>query len=123
MSDIIDKSEILHELDNYEKGKGSWVYSEVDGVKTKVYTKYWTGTLDADNRTEITHNVDYDKILFCGYSIGRAAGAFYSCGELYDVHAAALTCEFGYNATFIIFSTVGVLWQTGKYRIRLDHKE
>ena len=42
---------------NYEAGKGSYVYTEINGSFSKVYTKYFTGNLGTTTPLLIAHGV------------------------------------------------------------------
>lgn len=120
VSDFIDKSEILKELDNYEKGKGSWVYSEINGVKTKVYTKYLIGTTAAAASTSVVHGIaDQHKILFI--FVFANDGAYRMCEYQGGAFAAnAYDCTL--TAANVMISH-GVNFRSKPYRMRIDYYE
>ena len=117
----IDQSTILHDLENaggYDS-EGSFRWVDVTGVKTKVYTKYFTGTTDADGVTNVVHGQDWDKILLMTLHI-KCSDGFYGGYELYYGASSP------YGVRFFWFATEMYLYHESKfqsqpYRIRLDY--
>lgn len=106
---------------DYEKGEGSFEFTEINGVKTKVYTKYLTGTLDADAETQIIHGVsDYNKILSINASVFNGSDKFYDKDILYNA-VSALKFFLYHSSTKIIFAYVGSTFQGKIYRIALTY--
>ena len=108
--------------------EGSFNNCDVDGTKTKVYTKYLTGNLDADASTSIAHGLaDIDKILSCSVAVYQdgATGPYvvgYQISDHYS-NAAPTTARFvfSFDGTNVIIGGVGTLIQGNKYRIKLDY--
>jgi len=52
---------VEHNTDGTHKANAK--YAPIDSTDTKIFTKYLTGTLDADSSTSVAHGVaDFDKI-------------------------------------------------------------
>jgi hypothetical protein len=95
-------------------------YAIVDSVKTKVLTKYFTGTTDADNKTEVPHGIsNIDDILSvtgCIFNSGGSVYSVYSRGN-----SAALLFELNFDGTNVSFNLVDATFQSQKYRIKVDY--
>lgn len=105
---------ITHDTSGYNK-------HSVDGTGTRVYTKYLTGTLDADSETDIAHGVtDHDDILSITVLVGDGADSY----RLWDYRAATDTTYTYYvivKATNITITGVSTACQGEKYRIKIDY--
>ncbi len=96
-------------------------YFPVDGVKTKVYTKYLTGTTDADATTNVAHGVTNTNILHVSVTVQLSGGATYL---VYDMQAAAVAANsfyLYYDASDIILGGVGANCQSQAYRIKIEY--
>jgi len=119
-----DTPEIWHELSNSCGNRDSvdsyrWV--SIDGTKTKVYTKYLTGTTDNDALTAVTHNIaDFHKILSMTVHIYNGATDYINTTPFYS-HSAPNQWISAYAANTVNISSVGANFQGKAYRIRLDY--
>lgn len=104
-------------------GAGSSQTCDINGTPTTIYTKYFTGTLDADTITLVAHGITgIDNILsvnVCCYDIVfsnyLSSEAYYGTGApnaIYVVH---------FDATNILIESVGSQHQSQKYRIAIDY--
>ena len=123
MPQLIDQSSILHEIDiakGYDS-EGGFKYYIVNGTKTKVYTKYLTGTTDADTQTNITHGVDYDKILSAVVKVKSSTGNYF----VYDFKtvsgSAASTYQFEISSVDLILYFVGSNLQSKTYMAEVSY--
>ncbi len=109
---------IEHETDGTHQEDTT--YSLVDAVKTKVFTKYFTGTTDADAATEIAHGIaDIDKILHVSASIFN--GSFYEVSDFRgQATSATLFMDILYDGTNVLLQH-GTTLQSQKYRIKIDY--
>lgn len=99
-----------------------YVLRDVDGTPTKVYTKYLTGTLDADSSTSVAHSITgIDKILHVSAVCEDNGSAVY---RVYDNQVGSTVnqgFQLSYNATHILIALVGSELQSFKYRIKIDY--
>ena len=97
----------------------------VNGSPTPVFTKYLTGTLDADSATTVAHGVAsgltnilaihtevFEDTSFVGYEV-TAFKAIAAAGTSYTSY---------YDGTNVEFLTVGSQIQGNGYKIRIDYK-
>lgn len=91
----------------------------INGTGTRIYTKYFTGTLDSDSETVVAHGVTAANILHASAIVND--GTFYRFAEIYVANQAALAVDLKYDATNIILTGVGTSNQGNAYRIRIDY--
>ncbi len=110
--------ELMHDAE------GGFNNADVDGTKTKVYTLYLTGTLDADTATDVAHGITgIDKILAVNVMLYNDAGgvlAYYGI----ETHLGASGGNdylWYVDGTNIVLSAVGANFQGNNYRIKLDY--
>lgn len=103
-------------------------FININGTKTKVYTKFLTGTLDADAGTDVAHGVagGLTNILSvnvaCGSDSGGGAVALYVVGDhLGRANSATVGFEYWYDGTNVTITAVGTHLQGNAYRIRIDY--
>ena len=102
--------------------EAQYTYADVDGTPTKVYTKYLTGTLDADAETVVVHGITgIDKILSVVAFAYNSSTSKYRVSEVFSPSVAAHKFYVRFDATFVIFSDVGANVQGQKYRIKIDY--
>lgn len=98
-----------------------YVYRDVDGTPTKVYTKYFTGTLDADSSTSVAHGITgVDNILSVSAAVDNGSSTYLVIGfrdNVKDVY----TFEVTYDGTNVNITQVGATVQGEKYKIRIDY--
>jgi len=95
-----------------------YVLVDVDGTPTKVYTKYLTGTLDADAATDVAHGVTgVDNILAVNAVVYNSSLSLYMALELWRSAESIGACWISYDGTNIKFQNVGSNLQGQKYRI------
>lgn len=102
--------------------EASWCYDNINGSKIKVYTKYFTGTLDGDSQTDILHGVsDEDNILAVTCMCKNSSGSY----EIYDFYTGANTA---YAFQLYVMTSAISVWGVGaqlqgqNYRIKLEYK-
>lgn len=102
--------------------EGSFNNADVNGTKTKVYTKYLTGTLDADDSTSVAHGIaDVDKILSVTVLPWNSNDSWYMVSETYTAASANSAYVAVCDATNVIIGGVGSYLQGQKYRIKIDY--
>ena len=100
-----------------------YAYFDVDGSKTQVYTKYLTGTLDADSSTSVAHGVTgIDNILSVVVVCYNSTLSAYRVSEIYLASSVTEGLAIRYDATNVIIAGVGAQLQGQKYRIAIDYK-
>ena len=121
MPQMIDQSTILHEIDKIDSTDG-WRYANINGTKTIVYTKYFTGTLDNDSTTDITHNIaDFDKILLVTATVWDDGQPAYLSSEFFRASSANASLILYTYSTTVSLSSVGTNLQGNNYRVRVDY--
>lgn len=101
--------------------EGGFNNADVDGTNTLVYTKYFTGTLDADAQTDVAHGIaDVDKILHVSVCVWNDSAA-YLVQDFRGGASDVYTFEVSFNATNVVFAAVGATVQGEKYRIKIDY--
>jgi len=102
---------------------GGYMQVDVDGVKTNVYTKYLTGSLDADATTTVAHGVTsaLTKIISVTTLVYDDANAKFRVGEFRLAESAAVAYSVMFDATNITFALVGANCQGNAYRIKIDY--
>ena len=102
--------------------EGAFNNCDIDGTKTKVYTKYFTGTTAAGVTTTKAHGIaGIDNILSVSSSIFSTANSIYRVYSAGDGTGDSATYLLSYDGTNIELSTVGVNLQSQKYRIKIDY--
>ena len=119
---------LLHEVEKLggtaESGfdaEGRWQNVYVQGVKTKVYHKYFTGTTDADNQTSVAHGENWDKILHASGNIKNTTFSLYAVYGYGDAVLVNDKFSFLFVNASILFNSVGANLQGENYRIRIDY--
>lgn len=104
--------------------EGGYQNADVNGSRTKVYTKYLTGTLDADSATDVAHGVSSALTKILSVSVAAFEDTTNSMFELHDFRtsaAASVSYKAGYDGTNVKFFDVGSSLQGNNYRIRVDY--
>ncbi len=92
----------------------------VGGTPTVVHTKYFTGTTDNDNQTNVAHGIaDFNKILSFTGSISNgseyiASDYRFSVGTT-DVFVLSLA------SSAVLFTNVGTNFRLKNYRVKIDY--
>ncbi len=104
--------------------EGGFNNCDVDGANTKVYTKYFTGTTDADSATVVAHGITgIDKILHVSVVVANSNSSNYLTGSNFrDAVADTFTYEVTFDGTNVNITSVGAESQSEKYRIKIDYK-
>jgi len=100
--------------------EGGYVWRKINGTKTKVYTKYFTGTTDNGGETLVAHGCDYDKILCVSASVKGSNSSYHVC----DFDASAeptYTFRLFYGSTNVNLNAVSAALQVKAYNIRIDY--
>lgn len=121
--------EIAHNSDGTMKiqtiltdAEGQFVYADVNGSPTKVYTKYLTGTLDNDDTTVVAHGITgIDNILSGTIMAFDDVSGEYRFIEQFTATSAANALAGRFSATNINITNVGANLQGNNYRIKIDY--
>lgn len=108
--------DVEHELDGTHK-----LVFDIDGVKTRVYTKYLTGNLDADDTTVFAHGVTASRILAASAICYDDNLNTYCTADRYVGVSAADTFRLEFDATNLIFKQIGANLQGNVYRVKIDY--
>ena len=99
---------------------GGYAQVDVDGVKTNVYTKYFTGNLDADASTSVAHGCTAANILAVNVIAYDDVIVGYRVSEVRLAAAADSALGIYYDATNVVIAGVGADLQGNAYRIKVD---
>ena len=102
--------------------EGGFSNCDINGTKTKVYTKYFTGTLDADDSTLVIHSLVRDNILHVSASVFDDVEAEFVTSENFRGSSVASSWNISYNNTHVVIDVVGTSIQGNAYRIKIDYK-
>ncbi len=91
-------------------------------TKTKVYTIYFTGTLDADASTVFAHGVasGATKILSCVMA-AKDSGANVRAAEMFGGSSATASMDMSFDDANVTLSNVGTALQSQIFRVRVDY--
>lgn len=103
--------------------EGGYMQVDVDSTKTNVYTKYFTGNLDADSSTSVAHGVTdaLNKILSVTATAFNDSFSKATVGSFQDAAIAAHAWRLEFDGTNIQFNAVGSNVQGNRYTIRIDY--
>ena len=103
--------------------EGSFNNADVNGAKTKVYTKYLTGTLNAAAAENIAHSVTdgLTKILSVTMHVYSDDASAYIIQEVRMAASATVAIQIFYNATNIVLINKGSHIVSNNYRIKIDY--
>ncbi len=102
--------------------QGPYFYANVDASATKVYVKYFTGTLDGDSSTDVAHGITgIDNILTVNVAVFSTNSNTYKCGGQNEVASATIAFQYQYDGTNVTINGVGSTVQSQKYRIKIDY--
>ena len=101
--------------------EGAYRWMNLDGTKTKIYTKYLTGTTDNDDRTDVSHGVaDYSKVTHCSAMILDSGGIYRVYSNL-----AAANASYAYDlileSSTVRLGAVGSALRSKAYNIKIDY--
>ena len=98
-----------------------YAFFDVDGVKTKVYTKYLTGTTDSDTATVVAHGIASGgtKILSVTLAI-KDSGANVRFIEMF-LAAGNPGVAGNWSDSDINITNVGAVFQGQAYYIKIDY--
>ena len=104
--------------------EGAFNNCDIDGGKTKVYTKYLTGTTAAGATTTVAHGITgIDNILSMTSQVFEGApNSIYRVFSAGDGTGATATYLLSYDGTNFELSSVGANLQSQKYRIKIYYK-
>lgn len=93
----------------------------INGTPTRIFTKYFTGTTDADTLTQVAHGITgIDNIL--SVTVGVFNGTLYAVGDYrLDNTAAATQFQYYWTGTNVAIDSTGSAFQSQKYRIKIDY--
>lgn len=114
--DLDSTGSLMHDAE------GSFRNCDVNGTKTRVYTKYFTGTTDADSETSVAHGIAGGdaKILSCNAIIENSSSSYF-VGEQFESADGNNSFSAQFNATNVVFSGIGSNFQSQAYHIKLDY--
>ena len=103
--------------------EGGYSNCDVNGTKTKVYTKYFTGTLDADASTNVGHGVASGLTKILSVTVAAFAdNVNTNVVSDFTIGAFATTSlSYTYDGTNVIIGSVGTNIQGNAYYIRVDY--
>ncbi len=96
----------------------------VNGTPAEVRTKYFTGTTDADSKTDVTHDIDnaLTKILHVSGAITNSAADTFLVSTFGDVDAIANRgFSLIFDATKVAFANVATGQQSKSYFVKIDY--
>ncbi len=95
---------------------------DVDGTKTKVYTKYFTGTFDAASTKNVAHGIaDVDKILHVSTAVFTTNTSNYIVHTTFSAASSTIEIQVRFDGTNVIFTAIGSTIQSQKFRIKIDY--
>ena len=101
--------------------EGGYSNCDVNGTKTKVYTIYFSGTLDSDSSTSVAHGLaDIDKILHVSAAL-FSSSSNYIVTTAFETAIDASSFILSFEGTNIVISSVGTNFQGRNYRIKIDY--
>lgn len=103
--------------------EGAFNNADVDSTKTKVYTKYLTGTLDSDSTTNVSHGVSsaVTKILAVTVMAFDGVNNSWSVAGFRETDVTATSFRSSFDATNVIIGEVGSNLQGEAYRVKVDY--
>jgi hypothetical protein len=101
--------------------EGGYNNCDINGTKTKVYTKYFTGTLDADSATAVAHGEDFDKILHVSAMVYDDNLTEYAVSDYRLGASSGHGFQINVDATNINLDGVETYIQGNNYRIKVDY--
>lgn len=113
--DLDSTGSVMHDAE------GGYDNVDVGGTKTKVYTKYLTGTLDADDSTSVAHGCTASKILSVSAILYNDQLSQYVANTSRITVTSTYAFAVRFDATNIIISSVGEYLQGNVYRIKIDY--
>ena len=118
---IVDKGYVEDGTTVSYDAEGGYSNCDVDATNTKVYTKYLTGTTDADTQTNVAHGVTdgYNKIIAVSAAVGD--GTNMTMYDYYLAESAAAGHRAYWTATNVILNNVVAAKQSQRYVIRIDY--
>ncbi len=117
-SDAADKVASEQSIKAFAEGNG---YPPIDGTPTAVFTKYFTGTLDADSLTEVAHGITgIDNILHVSAAVFNAA-TVYLVNDFQGAASSTSRFDLSFDGTNVRIANVGSAIQSQKYRIKIDY--
>jgi len=99
---------------------GAEIY-DISGVLEVIYTKYFTGTTDADSQTNVTHGVTGANIVAADGAIQSSSSSFWSVCDYKSSAVANELFTFAFDATLIVFGDVGSNYQSQNYKAVIKH--
>lgn len=103
--------------------QGGYSNCDVDGTKTKVYTKYLTGTLNSSASENIAHGITtgMTKILSLTMHIYSDDASAYVVQEVRMAASSSVAVSIFYNDTNIVLQNKGSNIVSNNYRIKIDY--
>jgi len=99
-----------------------YVLRDIDGTPTKVYTKYLTGSLDADDTTNVAHGIaDVNKILHVSVLCWDDTANVYRSYDNEINPDIDESFRLATGSTNVTISVVGSYIQGNAYRIKIDY--
>lgn len=120
-ADAIAAAAAVYVDDHVGHDGDGYVLYDVDGVPTKVYTKYLTGNLDADSSTSVAHGVNAANIKHVSVACYDDNNICYNVVGYRESANTSETFRIRYDNTNIIIDVVGSYLQGNAYRIKIDY--
>ena len=103
--------------------EGGFSNCDVDGTKTKVYTKYFTGTTDADSSTDVAHGISnaLTKILHVSASVFNSGSNKFIHSDYRNGASINDTLSIDHDANSLRLTGLGTNFQSQVYRFKVDY--
>lgn len=98
-------------------------HPDVNGTPTAVFTKFFTGTLDSDTQTNVTHSIagGVTKILSVTCSAFNDNTNIFVISDIFTGASTTQAVKYAWDATFVYFIDVGERLQGNAYRVKVDY--
>ncbi len=104
---------------------GGFTNADVNGVKTKIYTKYLTGSLNAGTTTNVAHGIADALNKIRAVSVAAESDGDDAGFLVYDYRSGSglnATYRTFFTATNITIGTVGTHVESNRYLIKIDYE-
>lgn len=112
---VATSADAMHDVE------GGYNNCDVQGVRRKVYTKYFYGKLDADATTNVAHGENIDKIFSVSVACWNDVDNYYCVYDYTYGQAATRQFLLSWNTTNVVISGVGAHLQGNNYKIKIDY--
>ena len=114
-ADLDSSGSVMHDAE------GGFTNADLNGTKTKIYTKYFTGTMDADSETSVAHGITSGETKILSVSVGvKASDASVRFIEMFN-GSAAPTLSGQWDDTNVVLSNIAAVFQSQPHYIKIDY--